>query len=168
MLLKSRDITLLTEVHIVKAMVFPVVMYEYESWTTKKVECWKIDAFKLWCLRRLLRVIWAARRLNQSILKEINPEYSLKWLMLKLKLQYLATWCEKNWLIGKDPDAGKYWGQEEKKETVDEMDNITDSRDMSISKLQEIMKDRATCNAAVHEITKSWTWLRNWTTTTIL
>ena len=166
--LKSRDITLLTEFHIVKAMVFPVVMYEYESWTTKKAECRRIDAFKLWCSRRLLRIIWAARRLNQSILKEINPEYSLKRLMLKLKFQYLATWGEKNWLIGKDPDAGKYWGQEEKKEMVDEMDNITDSRDMSINKHQEIVKDRESFNAAVHEITKSWTWLRNWTTTIIL
>ena len=167
MLLKSRDITLLTKVHIVKAMVFPVVMYEYESWTIKKAEYWRIDAFELWCWRRLLRVPWTARRLNQSILKEINSEYLLKRLMLKLKFQYLATWSEKNWLIGKAPDARKYWGQEEK-ETEDEMDGITDSRDMSISKLQEIVKDRETWHAAVHEVAKRWTWLRNWTTTTIV
>ena len=93
-ILKSRDITLLTKVRLVKAMVFPVVMYECESWTIKKAESEQIDAFDLWCWRRLLRVPWTAKRANQSILKEISPEYSLKWLMLKLKLQYLATWCE--------------------------------------------------------------------------
>ena len=93
-ILKSRGITLLTKVRLVKAMVFPVVMYGCESWTIKKAECWRIDVFELWCWRRLLRVPGTARRSNQSILKEISPEYSLKWLMLKLKLQYLATWCE--------------------------------------------------------------------------
>ena len=91
---KSRDVTLPTKVHLVKAMVFPEVMYGCESWTVKKADCWRIDAFELWCRRRLLRVSWTARRSNQSILKEINPEYSLEGLMLKLKLQYLATWCE--------------------------------------------------------------------------
>ena len=116
-LLKSRDITLSTKVHLVKAMVFPVVMYGCESWTIKKVEYRRIDAFELWCWRRLLRVPWTARRCNQSILKEISPEYSLEGLMLKLKFQYFA----KNWLTGKDPDAGKDWRWEEKGLTGDEM-----------------------------------------------
>ena len=105
-ILKSRDITLPTKVHLVKAMVFPVVMYGCESWTIKKGECRKIDAFKLWCWRRLLRVLWTARRSNQSILKEISPEYSLEGLMLKLKLQYSGHLMQVLF-IGKDPDAGK-------------------------------------------------------------
>ena len=118
-ILKSRDITLLTKVHLVKAMVFPVVMYGCESWTIKKAECWRSDALELWCWRRLLRVPWTARRSNQSILKEIGPEYSLEGLMLKLKLQHFGP-NAKNWLLGKDPDGGKDWaGGEEKKE--DEM-----------------------------------------------
>ena len=118
-ILKSRDITLPTKVHLVKAMVFPIVMYGCESWTIKKAESWRIDAFELWGWRRLLRVPWTARRSNQSILKEISPEYSLEGLMLKLKLQYFGH--VKNWLIGKDPDAGKDWRQEEKGTTEDEM-----------------------------------------------
>ena len=116
--LKSRDITLPTKVRLVKAMVFPVVMYGCESWTIKKAECWIIDAFELWCWRRLLRVPWTARRFNQSILKEISPEYSLAGLMLKLKLQYFG---HLNRLIGKDPDAGNDWRQEKKGTTEDEM-----------------------------------------------
>ena len=112
-ILKSRDITLSTKVHLVKAMVFPVVMYGCESWTVKKAEHWRIDAFELWCWRRFLTVPWTARRPNQSILKEISPEYSLEGLMLKLKLGYFV----KNWLIGKDPD----WRPEEKQTTEDEM-----------------------------------------------
>ena len=107
--LKSRDITFLTNVHLVKAMVFPVVMYGCESWTIKKAECQRIDAFELWCWRRLLRVPWTARRSNQSILKEISPEYSLEELMLKLKLQYFGCLIVKNWLIRRDPYAGKDW-----------------------------------------------------------
>ena len=112
-ILKSWDITLPTKVHIVKAMVFPVVMYRCESWTIKKAECRITNAFKLWCWRRLLRVPWTARKSNQSILKEINPEYPLGGLMLKLKLQYFTTWCKEptHW---KRLDAGKDWGQEEK------------------------------------------------------
>ena len=119
-LLKSRDITLPTKVRLVKAMVFSVVMYGCESWTLKKAEHQRIDAFELWCWRRLLRVPWTARRSNQSILKEISPEYSLEGLMLKLKLQglmlKLKLWPpdKKSWLLLKDPDAGKDWGQEEK------------------------------------------------------
>ena len=114
---KSRDITLPTKVHLVKAMVFPVVMYGCESWTIKKAESQRLDAFVLWCWRRVLRVPWTARRSNQSILKEISPEYSLKRLLLKLKLQ-LDT---KSQLIGKDSDAGKDWRQEEKWVTEDEI-----------------------------------------------
>ena len=117
-ILKSRDITLLAKVHLVKAMVFPVVMYGCESWTIKKAECQRIDVFKLWCWRRLLRVPWTARKSNKSILKEINPEYSLEGLMLNLKLQYFNA---KSWFIEKDPDAGKDWRQEEKGTTEDEM-----------------------------------------------
>ena len=112
---KSRDITLPTKVRLVKAMVFPVVMYGCEGWTVKKAECRRIDAFELWCWRRLLRVPWTARRSNQSILKDISPGCSLEGLMLKLKLQYFGH------LIGKDPDAGRDWGQEEKGTTEDQM-----------------------------------------------
>ena len=119
-ILKSRDITLPTKVRLVKAMVFPVVMYGCESWTIRKAECRRIDAFELWCCRRLLRVTWTTRRSNQSILKEISPEYSLEGLMLKLKLQYFGH-DVKNWLIWKDPDAGKDWRQEKKGMTEDEM-----------------------------------------------
>ena len=120
-ILKSRDITLTTKVRLVKAMVFPVVMYGYDSWTIlKKAECWRIDAFELWCWTRLLRVPWTARRSNQSILKEISPGCFLGRLMLKLKLQYFGhlMW---SLFIWKDPDAGKDWRQEEKERTEDEM-----------------------------------------------
>ena len=117
---KSRDLTLPTKVRLVKAMVFPVVVYRCESWTVKKAERRRIDAFELWCWRRLLRVPWTARRSSQSILKEINPGISLEGMMLKLKLQYFGhlMW---SWLIGKDSDAGRDWGQEEKGTTEDEM-----------------------------------------------
>ena len=115
-ILKSRDITLPTKIHLVKAMVFPVVMYGCQSWTVKKAECRRIDAFELWCWRELLRVPWTARRSNQSILKEISPGCSLEGLMLKLKLQYFGHLM----IIWKDPDAGKDWGQEEKGMTEDE------------------------------------------------
>ena len=117
---KSRDITLPTKVHIVKAMVSPVVMCWCESWTLKKAERWSIDAFELWCWRRLLRVPWTAKRSNQSILKEISPGCSLEGMMLKLKLQYFGHLMQ-SWLIGKDSDAGRDWGQEEKGTTEDEM-----------------------------------------------
>ena len=120
-ILKSRDITLLTKVHLVKAMAFPVVMYGYESWTIKKAEYRRIGAFELWCWRRLVRVPWTARRSNQSILKEISPEYSLEGLILKLKLQCFSWPPDvKNWLTGKGPDVGKDGGQEEKGPTEDE------------------------------------------------
>jgi len=119
-ILKSRDITLSTKVHLVKAMVFPVVMYGCESWTIKKAECWRIDAFELCCWRRLLRVLWTARKSNQSIPKEISPGFSLKGLMLKLKLQYFGHLMQRADSF-EDPDAGKDWGLEEKGMTEDEM-----------------------------------------------
>ena len=134
-ILKSRDITLLTKVHIVKAMVFPVVMYGCESWTIKKAECLRIDAFELWCYRRLLRVPWTARRSNQSILKEINPEYSLEGLMLKLKLQYFGhlLWrsnsLEKTLMLGKTEGRRRGW------QRMRLLDGITDSMGMDLSKL---------------------------------
>ena len=120
-ILKSRDITLPTKVHLVKAMVFPVVMYGCESWTVKKAECRRIDAFELWCWRRLLRVPWTARRSSQSILKEISPGCSLEGMLLKLKLQYFGHLMWSVDSLEKDPDAGRDWGQEEKGMSEDEM-----------------------------------------------
>ena len=120
-ILKSRDITLPKKIHLVKDMVFPVAIYRCECWTLKKAEHWRIDAFELWCWRRLLRVLWTARRSNQSILKGISPKCSLEGLMLKLKLQILWLPDVKNGLIWKDPNAGKDWRWEKKRTTVDEM-----------------------------------------------
>ena len=142
-ILKSRDITLLTKVHIVKAMVFPAVMYGCESWTIKKAECLRIDAFELWCYRRLLRVPWTARRSNQSILKEINPEYSLEGLMLKLKLQYFGHLMQRVDSLEKTLMLGKTEGKRRMRwQRMRWLGSITRPVDMNLSNLQEIVKVR--------------------------
>ena len=160
--LKSRDTTLLTKVYIVQGMVFLVAMDRCESWTIKKAECQRIDAFKLWCWRRLLRVPWTARRSNQSILKEINLEYSLEGLMLELKLQYFGHLMgrvdslEKTLLLGK---IRGWWRRGRQK--MRWLDCITDSMDMSLNKLGEIQKEREACRSSVHGVAKSRTGLSN-------
>ena len=157
---KSRDITLPKKVHLVKAMVFPVVMCGCESWAVKKAEHPRVDAFELWCWRRLLRVPWTARRSNQSILKEISPGFSLEGMMLKLKLQYFGHLVWRVDSLEKTLKLGEIWGRRRRgRQRMRWLNGITDSMEVSLGELRELVMDREACRAAIHGIVRSRTWL---------
>ena len=165
---KSIPYSPLSSFHIVKAMVFPVVLYGCESWTVKKAKSNRIGAFELWCWRRFSRVPWTARRSNQSILKEINHEYLLEWLMLKLKLQYFGHQMQTTNSLEKTLMMGKIDGRRRGRQRMRWLDGITDSVSMSLSKLWEMVKGREAWHSSVHGVAKNWTWLSDWTAITII